>query len=111
MQDQSKINGYRQKLEDERKKLLQAVGEENKSPDFGSDIEDTSSEEADEAEEFGNNLSVAAAYKERISEIDLALSKITKGEYGVCEQCRGPIGAMVLDVVPESKLCETCKKQ
>lgn len=110
MLNTSQLEEYRAKLEKERMKLLAEVEKENVSPEFGSDVEDMS-EEADEAEELGNNLSVAAALKERINEIDAALNRITKGEYGMCEMCHEAIDAAQLDAVPESRLCISCKQK
>lgn len=80
-----------------------------KVPDFGDDI-DSGDEEAQETEEFGTQLSIAQDYKEKIADIDMALEKIKKQKYGICEKCGESISADVLKVAPESKLCKECKK-
>jgi len=78
-------------------------------PEFGSDV-DSGDEEADEAEEFGTQLSIAQVLKERLADIELALKKIEEGKYGICEKCGGKISLDVLKAVPESRLCKKCKK-
>jgi len=80
-----------------------------KVPEFGSDV-DAGDEEADEAEEFGAQLSIAQVLKERLADIELALKKIEEGKYGICEKCGGKISLDVLKAVPESRLCKKCKK-
>jgi RNA polymerase-binding transcription factor DksA len=45
-----------------------------------------------------------------VNEIDAALNKITAGTYGKCERCGKEIEKEVLDLVPESQLCEEHKK-
>ena len=81
-----------------------------KVPDFGSDV-DSGDEETDEAEEFGAQLSIAQTYKERLADVDVALRKIEKKKYGICEKCGKKISVDVLNVVPESRLCKECKKK
>jgi len=48
--------------------------------------------------------------KKRLDEVDLALQKVEKGDYGKCELCSKEIEDEVLDVDPESRLCKECKK-
>ena len=96
-------------MEGERERLLAQIKKNETPEDFGSDIEDNS-EEANEAEGLGNQLAENQALKERVNEIDIALAKIETGKYGACETCGGPISEAVLDIVPESQLCENCKK-
>lgn len=81
----------------------------SKVPEFGEDVS-SEDEESNETEEFGNQLSVAQNYKERLSNIDNALNKIENKEYGVCEKCGEKISLDILEVVPESRLCKKCKK-
>jgi DnaK suppressor protein len=109
MLTKEKIAAYKAKLVEDRKKLIAEIEKDEKPEDFGDDI-DNLDEEADEAEELGNNLSAAAALKVRVSDIDSALNKIEQGEYGICESCKTEISEEVLDVAPESRLCSACKQ-
>ncbi len=81
-----------------------------KVPEFGSDV-DSGDEETDEAEKFGTQLSIAQTYKERLADVDVALRKIEKKKYGICEKCGKEISLDVLKVTPESRLCKGCKKK
>jgi DnaK suppressor protein len=45
-----------------------------------------------------------------LEEIELALDKISKGEYGICEMCEEPIGADRLRVKPFARFCITCRE-
>ncbi len=104
-----KIQEYKNRLEKEKARLLAEIKKNETPEDFGSDI-DHGDEEANEAEEFGNQLAANEALKERVNEIDSALNRIIEGKYGVCEKCGGEISQTLLDVVPESQLCGNCKK-
>jgi DnaK suppressor protein len=106
--DQSKTKTYEQKLEKERAGLLEELKKDQKPEDFGSDV-DGLDEETDEAEELGNQLAVNQVLKDRIEEINEALEKIQAGKYGLCEKCGGKISEDVLDAIPSSRLCKTCK--
>lgn len=102
------IEAYKKRLEAERKLLLAEIAQNEKPVDLGTDTEDPD-EETDKSEEMGNQLAVAQDLKYRLDEIDVALSKIQTGKYGICESCGKPIEKNVLDVDPESRLCKNCK--
>jgi len=104
-----KANEYKTRLEKERAELIKELLKEETPEDFGSDV-DHGDEEANEAESFGYRMAEARTLKDRINDIDAALNKILEGKYGICEKCGMEIGAAVLDVIPESRLCQNCKK-
>ena len=62
-----------------------------------------------EVEELSNRFGEENDLKKRLDEVDIALGKIEKGNYGVCESCGNEIEDEVLDVDPESRLCKGCK--
>jgi len=45
-----------------------------------------------------------------LEEIELALDKISKDEYGICEMCEEPIGVDRLRVKPFARFCITCRE-
>jgi RNA polymerase-binding transcription factor DksA len=104
---QEKLNDYKIKLEKERVLLLEEIKQSEKPVDFGADV-DGFEEETDEAEEIGNQLAVAQDFKLRLSEIDVALSRIHSNTYGKCEKCGKEIEESVLDLNPEATLCKEC---
>jgi len=98
--DAQKINSYKEELEAERAKLLDMVKGDEKGDN---------SEEQDETENLSNELAIAHTHRDRIADIDSALAKILVGDYGKCEFCQGQISERELDLVPETRLCESCK--
>jgi DnaK suppressor protein len=110
MLTKTEIEHYKQALEAERSKLLPELKKKSTPEDFGSDT-DHLDEEADETEEFVNDLSIAQSVRERIDEIDTALNRVETGTYGICVRCNREISKVVLDLIPESALCENCKRQ
>jgi len=48
--------------------------------------------------------------RKELNEIELALDKIKKGAYGVCEMCEEPIGIERLEVKNFARFCITCRE-
>ena len=46
-----------------------------------------------------------------LHDVDEALRRMYKGEYGMCESCNEPIAAPRLEVVPHARLCIKCKER
>ena len=85
---------------------------DTKFPKFDEEIGGAALETAaDEVEEYDSRLSVEYSMETRLRDINLALEKIKKGEYGVCEGCNKKIDENRLNVCPEARLCLDCKKQ
>lgn len=90
----------------ETETALEAEIAKLKTPvDMGDDI-DSYDEEADEAEEYSGNLGQSEALRERLDNVKLALAKIEKGTYGVCEIDNNPIEEEVLQANPEARYCK-----
>ena len=53
----------------------------------------------------------ASAEGRRLLEIDDALRRLYRGEYGVCESCGNPIAHARLLAVPDARLCVDCKEK
>ena len=71
----------------------------------GSDME----EMADEVEEYSSLIKVEHALEVKLKNINDALLRIEKGEYGFCEKCNDQIEEEKLSVTPETKRCQTCQ--
>jgi len=106
--EKNQLDEYRKKLENERRLLLLEIAQHEKPASFGTDTEDPD-EGTDESEEVGNRLAMAQDLKNRLDEVDVALSKIQNGKYGICEKCGKGIESAVLAIDPESRFCKTCK--
>lgn len=64
---------------------------------------------ADQVEQYSNALSVEYNLETRLRDINLALGKIEREEYGVCEKCKKPIPEDRLNVFPEARHCNQCQ--
>jgi DnaK suppressor protein len=64
---------------------------------------------ADEVEEYEKLISVEHGLETRLRDIKIALKKIERGNYGICEKCKKEIELERLKAVPEAKFCKKCK--
>ncbi len=48
--------------------------------------------------------------RKELNEIELALDKIKKGSFGICEMCEEPIGRARLEVKNFARFCITCRE-
>lgn len=74
-------------------------------------------ERATELEEEAQKVSIANPYNQldgagklEVEQIDLALSKMPLGEYGICESCGDDISPKRLEVLPWARLCIDCAR-
>lgn len=73
--------------------------------------EDTDMEEkADEVEEYDNLLSLEHGLETKLQAVNVALTKIAEGNYGICEKCNQEIEQERLLAYPEGKWCINCNK-
>lgn len=113
------IQHFKQKLEEEKKVVegqLREMGREN--PRVPGDWEATggeletmsplqdSNEAADKLEEYEERREEVDQLEIRLREINSALGKIEKGEYGVCETGGEPIEEDRLEANPAARTCK-----
>src|SRR5690349_19115442 len=67
-------------------------------------------ENASETEEFSTNLSLEKNLENSLKEVDEALERIEDGSYGICQNCKKPIGEPRLAARQESVLCVQCSE-
>ena len=108
--NKDELKKFEQALNAERADVIAQIKKLEKTPDFGDDV-DSLEEEADETEEIVNQLGIAQVSNKHLAEIDRALDKIKKGEYGTCEKCGSQIESKLLEVDPESRFCQICKQK
>ena len=65
---------------------------------------------ADQVEAYANLLPVEHSMELRLQDINLALKKIEKNEYGKCEKCGKEIDLERLKIYPEARYCVKCDK-
>lgn len=102
-------------MEEERRKNLNQIevlkkGDPFADPDHASD---NAAVDTDVREQVGHDT-IEAEIKDmqkRVSEIDNALKKINKNQYGYCERCKNPIPEARLELIPEASFCIDCEKR
>ena len=64
---------------------------------------------ANEVEEYESLLPIEQTLELKLRDINLALEKIKKGKYGICEKCGKEIDIERLKTIPEARFCLKCK--
>ncbi|KPJ57548.1 hypothetical protein AMJ49_00285 [Parcubacteria bacterium DG_74_2] len=66
--------------------------------------------EADEVEEYATRLPIEYALELKLKSINLALEKIKRSEYGICEKCKKEIEIERLKANSSARFCLKCKR-
>ncbi|MCH7828760.1 TraR/DksA family transcriptional regulator [Patescibacteria group bacterium] len=111
------ITKTQQKLEEKKKQLEQelssfATKDPNVKGDWDTkyprvpegDLEDA----AGEVEEYSTKLHIEFSLEKQLKEVNNALERIAKGQYGMCENCSKEIPEERLLAIPESRHCTEC---
>ncbi|MGI8523125.1 MAG: TraR/DksA family transcriptional regulator, partial [Nocardioides sp.] len=61
--------------------------------------------------ERDHELIVVNNERDKVAQIDRAMSRIADGTYGSCESCGNPIGKMRAMAFPRATLCLSCKQR
>jgi len=91
-------------LQKELKRLEEQYKVTRKFPEYGT----SEDENVQELETFQENLSLQKNIRNLIRDTKKALSKIEKGSYGTCRECKQPIEQGRLKAYPAADLCVTC---
>ena len=107
--NKKKLNLFRSQLESIRSELLGDVEKSNqniKESETGqmADISDHA------ARTYNRQLEGELGEQEwqKLKQVDVAIEKIAKGEFGVCTQCEDSIPEARLEVVPFTEFCTQC---
>lgn len=73
--------------------------------EYGSDVSDSTSEVA----KFSLNLSLEKTLEKALRDVNKALDRIKKNDYGICKYCKQPIGKKRAMARPTSSACIPCK--
>ena len=66
---------------------------------------------ADEVEEYVTLLPIEHSLEVRLKNLNLALEKIERKKYGICEKCGREIETKRLKICPEAKFCLKCTQK
>ncbi len=67
-------------------------------------------DDASEVFEQTKNLALKRHLEKMLEQVELAMHRIEKGSYGVCERCGGLISPERLQVMPSATLCMGCAR-
>ena len=98
-------------LEKELKQVAKKSGHEKSgyTPRY-IDIGNKSDENIQEVATFSSTVSIEKNIETLLKEVNKALNKIEKNNYGVCEKCEKQISQKRLEAFPTAELCIECKK-
>lgn len=109
--DDRQLTEVRERLLRLRKEVLQEVSDslaaslqvaqESGAPDIGDVSASTYNRDV--------LLNLNEAQRRKIRDIDAALERLARGEYGICQRCEEPIAPRRLEVRPFSRYCVDCK--
>jgi RNA polymerase-binding protein DksA len=111
---------FEQRLLDERVRVLKEMGHYETTVlkvnqrDSAGDLSGYSFHMADvgtDAMEREKAFQLASAEGRILLEINEALRRMARGEYGVCESCENPILRARLEAMPTARLCLACKEK
>lgn len=86
---------------DLERQLTELESDGSAAPDFDENFADS----AQVAAEQGENATLAASFREQLSEVERALARIDSGTYGTCETCGTVISAARIEAMPATRFC------
>jgi len=101
------ITKQKDKIEKKIKFLQKEISEERKYQDLGSTDED----KAKEFEDLEERVAFIKSAESEIKNLNKALKKIERGEYGKCRVCGEIIEKKRLEIYPEAQYCATHAKE
>ena len=101
----------RKLLETERAELLEAISHyevlaRQKKPGLGNHMADDGTEAFDQAASLALHRNEQAL----LAQVESALTRMDKGEYGICERCGEEIDFARLKAIPHAELCIRCQQ-
>lgn len=115
MLDSKAIQKFKNQLLEEKKRLEADLSKlankdgENYETKF-EDIERNDEANADEFEQYVDDLAVTETLDKNLKEVEAALERIKSGTYGLCSNCDKEIPVARLEVYPAAVRCLDCAK-
>jgi RNA polymerase-binding transcription factor DksA len=111
--DPEKVRHYRERLEKRAASLTRSVHAGLRASDeplVGTDIGDAG-DEANRLNARDDATRRTQADAEHLMEVDEARVRLTRGVYGICEDCDEPIDPDRLELIPEARRCVSCQEK
>lgn len=105
------LERFAARLRDEKAKILNHT-EKNKQEDLTLSPDDLADEVDLASSDLNQSLALRLRDRERLllHKIEMALAKIEKGIFGICDACEEPIEIKRLEARPVAELCIRCKE-
>lgn len=111
----AELTRFQQLLEEQKEALRRQLMDMGADPDAdsleGLDFDFGFADSAQSTAERNKVLAVVERLRENLHDVDIALSKISKGTYGICERCGNPISPERLEAIPYARLDVGCKQK
>lgn len=112
----AELERYRELLNEQKDALRKQLSEMGADPDEttnvdGLDFDFGFADSAQSTAERNKVLAVIERLRENLHDVDVALGKIDKGTFGVCERCGEAISPERLEAIPYARLCVKCKQK
>ena len=108
---ESELNYFKEILNSRNEQILKNINGVNDELAQLNSLE--LNDEGDHASVNNNSMiesAIVHQQEQELREINVALGKISNGEYGVCEMCEDPIGFQRLKVKPHAIYCIDCRE-
>ena len=113
---EAELTRYRKLLDEQKEALRRQLADMGADPDQlntvdGLDFDFGFADSAQSTAERNKVLAVIERLRENLHDVDLALVKMEKGTYGICERCGEAINPERLEAIPYARLCVKCKQK
>lgn len=113
--DQAMLDTLRHRLDEERRNVVGQLVDMGVDPETGApqsvSFEQGFADSGQATAEKVRVLSMAEGLIETLREVDAALDRMDKGDYGRCEACGAQIPTERLDARPVARLCVSCQRK
>jgi len=106
------IEEFRKRLLVRRSEIGQKLNEfRNESKDLGNGVAQDLADKAESSYTKEFLLSLSDAEQRELFQIDAALKRIAKGDFGICQTCQKDIHRKRLNALPWTSLCIECQEK
>lgn len=112
----AELTRFKELLDEQKEHLRKQLADMGADPDQENTVDGLNldfgfADSAQSTAERNKVLAVIERLRENLHDVDLALSKIEKGTFGVCERCGEPMDPERLEALPYARLCMSCKQK
>lgn len=105
MASDSLLSTLREQMEDERDSLRRQLAELRGDGGARLSFDENFADSGQVAAEQGEANLIAASLRDQLAEVERALAKLDRGEYGRCERCGQDIAEPRLEAMPATRFC------